>query len=56
MAITPQLIKDQEFQIKFRGCDPLEVRDYLETIADEFFELQEQCKEQFEELELLRKR
>ncbi|AGF78179.1 DivIVA domain-containing protein [Desulfocapsa sulfexigens DSM 10523] len=55
MAITPQLIKDQEFQIKFRGCDPLEVRDYLETIADEFFELQQQCKEQAEELEVLRK-
>ena len=54
MAITSQLIKDQEFQIKFRGCDPLEVRDYLETIADEFFELQERCKEQFEELESLR--
>lgn len=54
MALTPQLIKDQEFQVKFRGCDPLEVRDYLETIADEFFELQEQCKEQLEELESLR--
>jgi len=54
MAITPQLIKDQEFQVKFRGCDPLEVRDYLETIADEFFELQEQCKEYLEELETLR--
>ncbi len=55
MTLTPQLIKDQEFQVKFRGCDPLEVRDYLETIADEFFELQEQCKEYLEELELLRK-
>jgi DivIVA domain-containing protein len=55
MAITPQLIKDQEFQIKFRGCDPLEVRDYLESIADEFFELQEQCKEQLNELKILRK-
>lgn len=55
MAITPQLIKDQEFQLKFRGCDPLEVRDYLETIADEFFELQQLCKEQSEELEALRK-
>ncbi len=55
MVITPQLIKDQEFQVKFRGCDPLEVRDYLETIADEFFELQQQCKEQVEELDNLRK-
>lgn len=55
MSITPQLIKDQEFQIKFRGFDPIEVQDYLETIAEEFFELQEQCKEQLEELEALRK-
>jgi chromosome segregation ATPase len=54
MAITPQLIKDQEFEIKFRGCDPLEVRDYLEIVANEFFELQEQCAEQLEELESLR--
>ncbi len=54
MSITPQLIKDQEFQVKFRGFDSIEVRDYLETIADEFFELQEQYKEQLEELEGLR--
>jgi len=54
MAITPQLIKDQEFEQKFRGCDPLEVRDYLEVVANEFFELQEQCAEQLEELEALR--
>lgn len=55
MALTPQLIKDQEFQLKFRGCDPIEVRDYLEIIANEFFELQEQCKEQHDELEALHK-
>jgi len=54
MTITPQLIKDQEFESKFRGFDPIEVKDYLETIADEFFELQEKCKEQEEELEELR--
>jgi DivIVA domain-containing protein len=54
MSITPQLIKDQEFEVKFRGFDPIEVKDYLETIADEFFELQEQCKEQEEELDGLR--
>lgn len=53
MPLTPQLIKDQEFQVKFRGCDPIEVRDYLEIIANEFFELQEQCKEQLDELEIL---
>jgi len=54
MTITPQLIKDQEFESKFRGFDPIEVKDYLETIADEFFELQEKCKEQEEELGLFR--
>ncbi len=54
MSITPQLIKDQEFEIKFRGFDPIEVRDYLETIADTFFELQEQCKEREGELDSLR--
>lgn len=54
MFITPQLIKDQEFQTKFKGFDPIEVRDYLEIIANEFFELQEQCKEQVDELESLR--
>ncbi len=54
MLITPQLIKDQEFQSKFKGFDPIEVRDYLEIIANEFFELQEQCKEQAEELESFR--
>lgn len=54
MTITPQLIKDQEFESKFRGFDPIEVKDYLETIADEFFELQEKCKEQEEELDLFR--
>lgn len=54
MALTPQLIKDQEFQIKFRGCDPLEVRDYLEVLAEAFFEMQEQNKEQWLELERLR--
>ena len=54
MSVTPQQIKDQEFESKFRGFDPIEVKDYLETIADEFFELQEKNKEQEEELEMLR--
>ena len=54
MTITPQLIKDQEFESKFRGFDPIEVKDYLETIADEFFELQQKCKEQEYELDTLR--
>ncbi len=54
MFTTPQLIKDKEFESKFRGFDPIEVKEYLEIIADEFFELQEQCKEQEDELETLR--
>jgi len=54
MVLTPQLVKDQEFRQKFRGVDPLEVRDYLEIVANEFFELQEQCAEQLEELKTLR--
>lgn len=54
MSITPQMIKDQEFEVKFRGFDPIEVRDYLEVIANEFFEMQEMYKEQLEDLEELR--
>ncbi len=54
MSITPQMIKDQEFEVKFRGFDPIEVRDYLEVIANEFFEMQENYKEQLDELEALR--
>ncbi len=54
MSITPQMIKDQEFEVKFRGFDPIEVRDYLEVVANEFFEMQEMYKEQLEELDGLR--
>ena len=51
MAITPQAIKDQEFRIKFRGYDEIEVKAYLELIAEEFFELFEQVKQQTEDIE-----
>ncbi|THB79280.1 MAG: DivIVA domain-containing protein [Desulfobulbaceae bacterium] len=44
MAITPQAIKDQEFQNKFRGYDPIEVKAYLELVAEEFFELLERIR------------
>ncbi|MGL1931163.1 MAG: DivIVA domain-containing protein [Desulfotalea sp.] len=37
--LTPQEIKDQEFTVKFRGCDPIEVKSYLEELAEEVFEL-----------------
>lgn len=53
MAITPQAIKDQEFQTKFRGYDPIEVKGYLELVAEEFFELLEKVRQQEEEIEVL---
>jgi len=53
MAITPQAIKDQEFQIKFRGYDTVEVKAYLELIAEEFFELLEQVRQQIDELDII---
>jgi len=49
MSITPQAIKDQEFQVKFRGYDTLEVKAYLELLAEEFFELHEQNRKMAEE-------
>jgi DivIVA domain-containing protein len=53
MSTTPQIIKDQEFQLKFRGYDPVEVNAYLDVIADEFFELQERCRLQVDDLQVL---
>lgn len=50
MAITPQAIKDQEFQTKFRGYDTIEVKAYLELVAEEFFELLERVRLQEEEI------
>jgi len=50
---TPQVIKDQEFQVKFRGYDPIEVKSYLDEIADEFFALKEQVQVAQEENETL---
>lgn len=51
--LTPQAIKDQEFQIKFRGYDAIEVKAYLELLAEDFFELTEQNRVQVEEIEAL---
>jgi len=53
MAITPQAIKDQEFQSKFRGYDPIEVKGYLELVAEEFFEILEKVRQQEGEYEAL---
>jgi cell division initiation protein len=52
--LTPQAIKDQDFQIKFRGYDAIEVKAYLELLAEDFFELTEQNRLQADELESLR--
>jgi DivIVA domain-containing protein len=52
--LTPQAIKDQEFQIKFRGYDAIEVRAYLELLADDYFELSELSRAQIEQVEALR--
>ena len=53
MSITPQAIKDQEFQVKFRGYDAIEVKAYLELLAEEFFELHEARSRQEEEYDEL---
>jgi DivIVA domain-containing protein len=53
MSITPQAIKDQEFQVKFRGYDAIEVKAYLELLAEEFFELHEQNRRMSDEFTLL---
>ncbi len=51
--LTPQAIKDQEFNIKFRGYDAIEVKAYLELLAEDFFDLTEQNRLQVEEIEAL---
>ena len=51
--LTAQAIKDQEFQVKFRGYDTIEVKAYLELLAEDFFELGEQSRAQGEEIESL---
>jgi DivIVA domain-containing protein len=51
--LTPQSIKDQEFQTKFRGYEPIEVKAYLELLAEDFFELTEQNRLQAEEIDVL---
>ena len=51
--LTPQAIKDQEFQVKFRGYDTIEVKSYLELLAEDFFELLEQNRFHIEEIKSL---
>jgi DivIVA domain-containing protein len=52
--LTPQAIKDQDFQIKFRGYDSIEVKAYLELLAEDYFELTEQNRLHGEEIESLK--
>ncbi|MDR0476878.1 MAG: DivIVA domain-containing protein [Desulfobulbaceae bacterium] len=56
MSITPQTIKDQEFQTKFRGYDIIEVKAYLDVVAEEFFNLLEAKQRQDEEVATLQGR
>jgi len=56
MSITPQTIKDQEFQTKFRGYDTIEVKAYLDLVAEEFFDLLEAKRRQDEEVATLQVR
>ena len=53
MPTTPQMIKDQEFQTKFRGYDTIEVKEYLDHVAEEFFELLEAKHRQDEKIAAL---
>ena len=39
MKITPQVIIDKEFRVKFRGFDMAEVDAFLEEVAENFFKL-----------------
>lgn len=55
MTTTGEEIKKQEFQIKFRGYAPSEVRDYLELLADEFSGLVEKIQVQEQKLSKLSK-
>ena len=45
MKITPLDIKKQEFKKVLRGYDPIEVDAFLDTLSNEFSELQKQLKE-----------
>jgi len=49
--LIPQAIKDQDFQIKFRGYDAIEVKSYLELLAEDFFDLLEQNRIYEEQIE-----
>ena len=53
MAITPQSIKDAEFQLKMRGYDQVEVRAYLERVAEDYLKLIEELGRQAKGVKVL---
>jgi len=56
MAITPQAIKDQEFRVKFRGYDEIEVKAYLELIAEEFLNSSSRSDSRLRDIEVCSKK
>lgn len=54
MKLTPLDIKKQEFKSTFRGYDPLEVNTFLEMVADEYEELQNERNQLNNEISTLR--
>lgn len=44
MKLTPLEIRKQEFKKTLRGCDPIEVRTFLEMVAEQFEKQQDEMK------------
>lgn len=53
MTVTPQSIRDSEFQVKLRGYDQAEVREYLERIAEEYLRLIEHLDKREQSVKVL---
>ena len=56
MKITPQVIIDKEFRVKFRGFDMAEVDTFLEEVAESFFKLIEENTRLNEEIDALQEK
>ena len=54
MKITPQVIIDKEFRVKFRGFDMAEVDTFLEEVAESFFKLIEENTRLHEKVDALK--
>ena len=55
MTVTPQSIRDTEFQVKLKGYDKVEVRTCLDQIAEEYLGLMEQLEIRDQNLETMTK-